>query len=52
MGFPIQSGLKYQRKVTMLTATDEYVRGVVQWWSVYKRLFLKTCLRFCFPFRI
>lgn len=49
MVFPIQSGLKYQRKVTMLTVAG-YVRGGVPWWRAYKTLFLKTYLRFRFPF--
>lgn len=46
MGFPTQSGLKYLRKVTMLTAAAGYVHGVVQWWSAYKKLLLKTLLSF------
>lgn len=42
MGFLIQNGLKYQKKVPMLSVSDEYVHGVVQWRSVYVRLFLKS----------
>lgn len=30
MGFLIQNGLKYQKKVPMLSVSDEYVHGVVQ----------------------
>lgn len=50
MDFPIQSGLKCQRKVEILPGADEWEHGGVQCCSAYKETISKNLSELLFPF--